>query len=49
MNLEPLSEKIKAFNFRVIEIDGNDMHPNECSAFTIKSANPGRILFENFV
>ena len=25
MNLEPLSEKIKAFNFRVIEIDGNDM------------------------
>ncbi len=25
MNLEPLSDKIKAFNFYVIEIDGNDM------------------------
>lgn len=25
MNLEPLAEKIKAFNFHVIEIDGNDM------------------------
>lgn len=39
MNLEPLSDKIKAFNFHVIEIDGNDMEQvvnalNE--AFTIK-------------
>lgn len=39
MNLEPLAEKIKAFNFHVIEIDGNDMEQvinalNE--AFTIK-------------
>lgn len=25
MNLEPLADKIKAFNFHVIEIDGNDM------------------------
>ena len=25
MNLEPLAEKIKAFNFHVIEIDGNSM------------------------
>lgn len=39
MNLEPLAEKIKAFNFHVIEIDGNNMKQvvealNE--AFTIK-------------
>ena len=39
MNLEPLAEKIKAFNFHVIEIDGNNMEQvvdalNE--AFTIK-------------
>ena len=39
MNLEPLSEKIKAFNFHVIEIDGNDMEQvvnalNE--AYTVK-------------
>ena len=25
MNLEPLHEKIKAFNFHTIEIDGNNM------------------------
>ena len=40
MNLEPLAEKIKAFNFHVIEIDGNNMEKvvdalNE--AFTIKN------------
>ena len=40
MNLEPLSDKIKAFNFHVIEIDGNNMEKvvdalNE--AFTIKN------------
>ena len=39
MNLEPLADKIKAFNFHVIEIDGNNMEQvvdalNE--AFTIK-------------
>ena len=39
MNLEPLADKIKAFNFHVIEIDGNNMKQvvealNE--AFTIK-------------
>ena len=39
MNLEPLSDKIKAFNFHVIEIDGNDMEQvvnalNE--AYTVK-------------
>ena len=39
MNLEPLAEKIKAFNFHVIEIDGNNMKQvvealNE--SFTIK-------------
>ena len=39
MNLEPLSDKIKAFNFHVIEIDGNDMNQvvnalNE--AYTVK-------------
>ena len=39
MNLEPLEDKIKAFNFHVIEIDGNSMEQvvdalNE--AFTIK-------------
>ena len=25
MNLEPLADKIRAFNFHTIEIDGNDM------------------------
>lgn len=39
INLEPLAEKIKAFNFHVIEIDGNDMEQvvnalNE--AYTVK-------------
>ena len=39
MNLEPLKDKIKAFNYHVIELDGNDMQQvvnglNE--AYTIK-------------
>ena len=46
MNLEPLADKIKAFNFHVIEIDGNNMEQvvevlNE--AFTIKD-KPGAII-----
>lgn len=43
VNLEPLADKLKSFNWNLIEIDGHDMKAIE-AALKVKSSNPKIIL-----